>query len=147
MAEVQQHTPESILASFYAAEKRYMSDPTDAKFDDMVSNFSADLQVIQTPALPYPGVWKGVSGFRAWGEQMSALFDIVDVQDSKVFTNPNSPDQVISLGNLYLRARKSQKVLEGPMCQVIRVDCQAGVIKEIQPFYWDVQGLLDMLKP
>lgn len=142
----QAHTPQSVLAKFYAAEKIYMSDPSESNFSEMVGNFSTDLKIIQTPGLPYGGVWEGVAGFRGWSEQMSTLFDIVDVQNPAVFTNEQS-DRVLVLGRLILRVRQSQKILDNPMVQSMLIDREAGLIKEIQPFYWDVQGLVEAVKP
>lgn len=141
----QPHTHESVLAKFYAAEKIYMSDPSESNFDQMVASFSADLKIIQTPGLPYGGVWEGVAGFRGWSEQMSTLFDVVDVQNPTVFTNEQS-DRVLILGRLILRVRKSQKILDNPMIQNMLIDREAGLIKEIQPFYWDVQGLVEAVE-
>ena len=76
---------------------------------------------------------------------MAKHFDIVDVQDPVVFTNETSNKVVIN-SQLRLRVRRTQKELSYPMCQVVVVDTDAGVIKEIMPFYWDVRGLLQALE-
>lgn len=76
---------------------------------------------------------------------MSHYFDIVDVQDPLVFSNESS-NKVIINAQVKFRVRKTQRELFYPMCQVIVVDTEEGVIKEIQPFYWDVRGLLEALE-
>jgi hypothetical protein len=40
-----------------------------------------------------------------------------------------------------LRVRKTGEELKYPLCQVMTVDLEAGVIKSIMPFYWDVYAL------
>ena len=147
MSEVQtsQHEPATILAQFYDAETRYMQNPSDELFKQMVATFSPDLKLIQSPDLPYGGVWYGLDGFRGWSEQMASYFDVVDVQKPEVFTRDGS-DRVMVLGLLHLRLRRSQRVLEAPMCQMMVVDRDAGLITEIQPFYWNVKGLVDAIE-
>lgn len=140
------HTPQSILARFYEAERLYMTNPTDPiNISALNATLSQNVKLIQTPALPYGGIWEGITGFQGWSTQMSELFDIVDVQDPLVFSNEQS-NKVIINAQVKFRVRKTQKELVYPMCQVVVVDSEEGVITEIQPFYWDVRGLLQALE-
>lgn len=140
MATNQLHAPMDILNRFYEAEKRHFANPSDSTMDDMLKCFSTDLRIVQSPDLPYGGIWKGYEGFKGWGEEMGKLFDVVDVQEPMVFSNEQS-DRVMIYGKLHLKVRETQEVLDNPFCQSVVVDCEAGVIKEIQPFYWNVRRL------
>lgn len=123
-----------------------MTNPTSqSNISALNATLAQDVKLIQTPALPYGGIWSGITGFQGWSSQMSHYFDIVDVQDPVVFSNENSNKVVIN-AQVKFRVRKTQKELVYPMCQVVVVDTEEGVIKEIQPFYWDVRGLLQALE-
>lgn len=156
----QASTPLSIMQKFYAAELVYMQDPTPANSDAFLLNLSPSVKLTQTPGLPYGGIYEGREGFKAWGTQMSQHFDVVDVQDSVIFTPSSqsdgsgpdgSPDngvkaQVLVQSQLRLRVRKTKKELIYPMIQAITVNLEKAWIEEIHPFYWDVQGLNAALK-
>jgi hypothetical protein len=71
---------------------------------------------------------------------MAGYFDKVDVQTPEVFEREGS-NRIISLSYLVLRVRKTGEELKYPLCQVMTVDLEAGVIKSIMPFYWDVYAL------
>ncbi|KAI8661922.1 SnoaL-like domain-containing protein [Fusarium keratoplasticum] len=135
------HTARSILESFYAAERIYMSAPPEERdFAGMAATLSPDVHLEQSSGLPYAGTFKGPQGFLDWAKSMANYFDVVDVQNPEIFEREGS-ERIISLGNLHLRVRKTGEKLHFPLCQVIKVDLEAGVITSIQPFYWDVYEL------
>lgn len=71
---------------------------------------------------------------------MASYFDKVDVQTPEIVEREGS-HRIIALSYLVLRVRKTGEELKYPLCQVITVDLEAGVIKSIMPFYWDVHAL------
>ncbi|KAM0420899.1 hypothetical protein ACHAPT_011288 [Fusarium lateritium] len=136
-----QHTTRSVLESFYAAERIYMSAPPDERdFAGMAATLSPDCHLEQSSGLPYAGTFKGSQGFQDWAKSMASYFDVVDVQNPEIFEREGS-ERIVSLGNLHLRVRKTGEELDFPFCQVVSVDLTAGLITEIRPFYWDVHEL------
>ncbi|CAF3517172.1 hypothetical protein SNK03_007299 [Fusarium graminearum] len=135
------HTARSILDAFYDAERVYMaSSPEERDFSGMAATLSKEVKLKQTSGLPYAGEYVGPEGFQKWAEDMANYFDKVDVQNPEIFEREGS-NRIISLGYLHLRVRKTGEELKWPLCQVMTVDLEAGVIKSIMPFYWDVYAL------
>jgi hypothetical protein len=135
------HTARSILDAFYDAERIYMaSSPEERDFSSMAATLSKEVKLRQTSGLPYAGDYVGPEGFQKWAQDMANYFDKVDVQKPEVFEREGS-NRIISLSYLYLRVRNTGEELKYPLCQVMTVDLEAGVIKSIMPFYWDVYAL------
>ncbi|KAF4964959.1 hypothetical protein FZEAL_10821 [Fusarium zealandicum] len=135
------HTARSILDSFYAAERVYMSAPPEERdFSGMAATLSEDVRLEQTSGLPYAGTFIGPQGMQDWAKQMADYFEDVDVQDPQIFEKEGS-SRIVALSNLHLKVRKTGEELDFPFCQVVTVDLEAGVIARMQPFYWDVQEL------
>jgi len=137
-------TPKEILDRFYAAEAIFMASP-DATRDptDMLSTLSPKLQVHQSPDLPWGGEYVGHEGFARWGEIMTGYFSSLEVLEPRVFER-DAGDEVMVFSTLRVKT-KAGKVWEKPFTQVVRVDREEGVIAEITPFQWDVQGLKKLL--
>jgi len=133
-------TPKEILDRFYAAEAIFMAAP-DATRDPtaMLNTLSPQLQVHQSPDLPWGGEWVGHEGFAAWGATMTSYFSLLEVLEPRVFERDEG-DEVMVISTLKL-VTKAGEVWEKPMTQLVRVDRKEGVITEITPFNWDVQGL------
>ncbi|RFN45564.1 hypothetical protein FIE12Z_10169 [Fusarium flagelliforme] len=135
------HTARSILESFYDAERIYMaSSPEERDFSGMAATLSPEVKLRQSSGLPYPGDYIGPEGFQKWAQEMASYFDKVDVQTPEIFEREGS-NRIISLSYLILRVRNTGEELKYPLCQVMTVDLEAGVIKSIMPFYWDVYAL------
>ncbi|KAL6915672.1 hypothetical protein FSST1_007167 [Fusarium sambucinum] len=135
------HTARSILDAFYDAERIYMAaPPKERDFSGMAATLSPEVKLRQTSGLPYAGDYVGPEGFQKWAVDMASYFDKLDVQNPEVFEREGS-NRIISLSYLYLRVRKTGEELKYPLCQVMTMDLEAGVIKSIQPFYWDVHAL------
>ncbi|CEI63118.1 hypothetical protein FVEN_g335 [Fusarium venenatum] len=135
------HTARSILDAFYDAERIYMAaSPEERDFSGMAATLSPEVKLRQTSGLPYAGDYVGPEGFRKWAEDMASYFDKLDVQNPEIFEREGS-NRIISLSYLYLRVRKTGEELKYPMCQVMTVDLEAGVIKSIMPFHWDLYAL------
>ena len=135
------HTPRSILDSFYAAERIYMSAPESSRdFSGIAATLSPDFQLEQTSALPYAGTYIGPSGMQDWGVQMSSYFSVVDVRDAEVFERQGS-NRVVVLSTLHLKVRSTGEEFDQPFCQTVSVDLEKGVMTEMRPFYWDVKDL------
>lgn len=129
----------AILNKFYAAERIYMAaTPSNRDFSGMAATLSPNIRLVQSPDLPYGGVFEGHSAFLKWSQEMASRFDKVDVSDSKVL---ESGDDVVVLSTLKLKVRGSGEAVENPFVQKVTVDREEGVITEIRPFYWDVAGL------
>ncbi|KAM0553042.1 hypothetical protein ACHAPJ_007588 [Fusarium lateritium] len=141
MASTKPHTARSILESFYDAERIYMAaTPEERDFSGMAACLAKEVRLRQSSGLPYAGDYVGAEGFQKWAQDMAHHFDKVDVQNPEIFESQGS-NRIISLSYLILRVRNTGEELKYPMCQVINVDLDAGVIKSIQPFYWDVYAL------
>ncbi|KAF4439935.1 hypothetical protein F53441_12436 [Fusarium austroafricanum] len=141
MASSKQHTARSILESFYEAERIYMASPPEERdFSGIAATLSNEVRLKQSSGLPYAGEYTGPDGFQKWAQDIAEYFDKVDVQKPEIFESEGS-NRVVSLSYLQLRVRKTGEELKYPMCQVIQVDREAGVIKSIMPFYWDVYDL------
>jgi uncharacterized protein len=118
-----------------------MSLPPDKRdFSGMAGTLSPDHKLIQSPDLPYGGVYEGHSGFLRWAEEMAKRFDVVDVTEREILEN-EAGDKAVVLSNIRFRVKATGEELKYPFCQVMKVDRQQGVITEMRPFYWDVAGL------
>jgi len=137
-------TPKQILDRFYAAEALFMAAPASSRDPtSLLSTLSPNLTIHQSPDLPWGGEWVGHEGFVAWGETMTSYFSSLEVLKPKVFERAEG-DEVMVFSTLRLRT-KAGEVWERPLTQVVRVDRGEGVVLEITPFYWDVQGLKKLL--
>jgi ketosteroid isomerase-like protein len=136
-------TAEDILTRFYAAERRYMASPAEKRdFADLEETLSPGVLVHQSPDMPYGGEYQGHDGFLKWSEAMATCFDRMEVSERQVLHNGN---EVVVTSTLRMRVRKSGEEVLGPLIQWIKVDRDAGTIKEIRPFYWNVRGINEAL--
>jgi ketosteroid isomerase-like protein len=137
-------TPKEILDRFYATEAIFMAAP-DATRDptDMLSTLSPKIKVHQSPDLPWGGEWVGHEGFAAWGATITSYFQSLEVLEPRVFEQADG-DEVMVFSTLRLETKKGE-VWQKPLTQIIKVDRGEGVIVQITPFYWDVQGLRRLL--
>jgi ketosteroid isomerase-like protein len=132
-------TPKEILARFYDAERVYMSaSPSTADPSILAATLSPDVKLIQSPDLPYGGTFEGVAGFIDWARQMSELFSGVDVKNPEIL---EGVDKVVVLSTVDFTVRRTGEVLTRPLYQIVKVDREKGVITEMRPVYWDVEGL------
>jgi hypothetical protein len=99
-----------------------------------------DHKLIQSPGLPYGGVYDGHQGFlnrwRRWLRD-STLWMLRSLR----FVENEAGDKVVVLSNVRFIVKAAQEELKDSFCQVMKVDKEAGVITEMRPFYWDVAGL------
>ncbi|PVZ96291.1 nuclear transport factor 2 family protein [Amnibacterium flavum] len=125
-----------VLEEFYRTERIYMAAGganAGASFEGMAATLDPDVELHQSPDLPWGGEWRGHEGFKGWSIEMSSHFDMVDVQDAKYFERG---DQVIVLCRLVTRSIGTGRILDAPMAQVVTV--KNGRITEFRPFYWNV---------
>lgn len=135
------HTARSVLDKFYEAERIYMAAAPEARdFNPVADIIAPHFRLEQTSALPYAGVYLGSEGMQDWMRRMAGYFNVVDVQNPEIFEKDGS-DRVVVVSNLHLRVRETGEELDFPMCQVITVDLEKGLLVKFQPFYWDVQAL------
>ncbi|KAF2670254.1 hypothetical protein BT63DRAFT_232973 [Microthyrium microscopicum] len=132
-------TPKEILQRFYDAERVYMSAaPGTADPSAIAATLAPEVKLIQSPDLPYGGEFEGVEGFLNWAKQMGEIFSGVDVKSPEIL---EGEDKAVVLSEVDFTIRRTGEVLTRPLVQVIKVDRQRGVITEMKPFYWDVEGL------
>jgi hypothetical protein len=132
-------TAKEILQRFYDAERIYMSaSPSTADSSILAATLSPNVKLIQSPDLPYGGTFEGVEGFLDWAKQMSELFSGVDVQDPEILEGDN---KAVVLSTVHFTVRRTGEVLIRPLVQIVKVDREKGLIKEMMPVYWDVEGL------
>lgn len=137
-------TPKQILERFYSAETSFMAAPEASRDPTaMLSTLSPNIKVVQSPDLPWGGDWVGHKGFAAWGEKMKEHFQTLEVLQPRVYEQAEGDEVLVHL-TLKLKTLKGE-VWEKPLVQVVKVDRAEGVITEITPFYWDVQGLKKLL--
>lgn len=136
-------TPVEILNKFYKAETIYMaSPPEDRDFaSGMGVTLAPDVIIYQSPDLPYSHTeYHGHEGFQQWGAEMAGFFSKLVVAEPKVYERDGA-DEVLVVSTLELTSRDTGKDINLPLCQVIGVDREKGVITFIRPFYWNVEGL------
>ena len=129
-------SPVDTVKRFYEAESTYMNaggPAGSASFEEMADTLDPGVVLHQTPDLPWGGDYHGHDGYEAWAQKMSGTFDQLAVKDAHFLT---TDDTVVILCRLVTRSRKSGKVLDLPMAQVVRV--KEGKIMEFRPFYWNV---------
>jgi hypothetical protein len=132
-------TPKEILERFYAAERIYMAaSPTEADSSILAATLAPDVKLIQSPDLPYGGIFEGIDGFLDWARQMNVLFSGVDVKEPEVL---EGVDKAVVLSTVHFTVRRTGEVLKRPLVQIVKVDREKGVITEMKPIYWDVEGL------
>lgn len=112
--------------------------PSKADSSSLAETLAPEVKLVQSPDLPYGGVYEGVEGFLDWARQMNELFSGVDVQDPEVL---EGEDKAVVLSTAYFTVRRTGEILKRPLVQIIKVDRKRGVITEMKPFYWDVEGL------
>lgn len=139
-------TAADILDRFYKAETVYMSLPAEQRDfqSTMGLTISPDIELYQSPDLPYGGVYHGHDGFLEWSEAMSSYFSELEVLEPKVFEREGA-DEVVVLSTLKLKTRSTGKAWVAPLAQAVKVDREKGLITMIRPFYWDVKGLNEVL--
>ncbi|KAM0717661.1 hypothetical protein Q7P37_007513 [Cladosporium fusiforme] len=136
-------TAEEVLGRFYEAERVYMASPAEKRdFSDLEQTLSPDVLIHQSPDMPYGGEYKGHEGFLKWSEAMATCFDRMEVSERQILHDRN---EVVVTSTLRIRVRKSGEEVVDPLIQWIKVDCEAGTIKEIRPFYWNVRGINEAL--
>ncbi len=139
------HTARSILESFYAAERTFMSAaPSERDFSAMAATMSADFIGYQTSALPYAGTYIGPAGMQEWSQKMASHWSAIDVQDAEFFESEGS-DRVVVLSTIHAKVAKTGEELTLPFAQEVRVDLEKGVMTEMRPFYWDVARVNEAL--
>jgi hypothetical protein len=74
---------------------------------------------------------------------MTSYFQSLKVLEPRVFEQADG-DEVMVFSTLRLETKKGE-VWQKPLTQIIKVDRDEGVIVQITPFYWDVQGLKKLL--
>jgi ketosteroid isomerase-like protein len=74
---------------------------------------------------------------------MTSYFRSLEVLEPRVFEQADG-DEVMVFSTLRLETKKGE-VWEKPLTQIVKVDRDEGVIVQITPFYWDVQGLKKLL--
>ncbi|KAH8815288.1 hypothetical protein F5884DRAFT_828649 [Xylogone sp. PMI_703] len=139
------HTALEILNTFYDAERVFSSSPPDQRnFTALAAILSPDCRFENTKALPYGGVSIGPKEVEQAMADSANYWDLVDVQNPVVFQNDDS-DQIVVVSTLHLIVRKTGKELFYPFTQVFSVDLGRGLLTELRPFYWDVQGVNEAL--
>jgi hypothetical protein len=91
-----------------------MSAPPDKRdFSRMAATLSPDHKLIQSPGLPYGGVYEGHSGFLIWAKEMAKRFDVVDVTDREIMEN-EAGDKIAVLSSVLFRVKSTREELKYP---------------------------------
>lgn len=129
----------AVLEQFIQAEVDYFN-ATDAEFP-AEEHLDPEFVLYEPESMPYGGEWHGHEGFRRFLEVMDRTW-------SKM--GPLSPpelieqgDTVIVLATLDARARATDRVVQPPVCQVVRV--RDGRLLEARMFYWDTARINEAL--
>lgn len=124
------------LQRFYAAEAAYMQAggaSRGASFDAIAATLDPDVQLHQSPDLPWGGEFHGHDGYADWARQMADAFDQLEVSDERLFV---TGDTVVSSCRLRTRSRTNGSTIDAPMTQVVTV--KDGLIVDFRPYYWNV---------
>ncbi len=129
-------TPDSdVLATlqrFYDAETAYILSPS-KDFSVIAAVLHPNCLILQPDSLPYGGRWEGHAGFEAWMQAFDQVWSSLEVTEPRFFVS--EPRVVFVRSTVRAVTRAGGEKLSWPLLQMITVE--DGLIREIQPFYWD----------
>jgi ketosteroid isomerase-like protein len=101
----------------------------------------AKFAVRESDALPYAGVYHGIEGFRS----LARLIFVESFEDFQVEPQSYSEgdDHVVLLAAISGVGKKSGIPFSSQVAEIYWFE--NGLIKEIQPFYWDTKLINDVL--
>lgn len=135
------HTPRSIVEAFYAAEDHYLADPENRDLAPVAACMSPTTKMNQSQALPWGGIFVGPAGLEAWSKKIYKLFSAFTGRDRRWFVGEEGSGRIVTTTTVTVTVRSTGEQLEFPFCQTWLTDLEKGVVLEIYPFYWDVDGL------
>ena len=113
-----------------------------ASFDDIAATLSADVELHQSPDLPFGGEYVGHRQYEQWAVAMSAIFDKLEVAEQEWFENG---DKVVVICRFKTHSRINGSSQELPMGQIVTV--KDGLITDFRPFYWNVPAYTAAAQP
>lgn len=139
------YTPKQVLLKFYEEEGKYTKAPPESRdFSAVAACFADDYYMEQSSALPWAGTYHGPDGMKSFLDKASQHVTI-DVQQAEIFESEGS-DKVMVYCQVNFVALKSGKADTFPMAQMVRIDRERGLIKEIRAFYWDIRKLNEQIE-
>ena len=84
----EERSPRQTLEAFYEAEGKYMrakASGGEASFDGIAATLSPDVNLHQSPDLPFGGEYVGHQQYEQWAIAMSAIFDTLEVTEQEWF--------------------------------------------------------------
>ena len=131
----------AALQRFYDAESAYLEGQA-KDFAPVAATLHPDCVISQPDSLPYAGQWRGHGGFHRWMDAFRDVFASLRVTDPVFY--PSDAGIVFVRSTVNAIARTSGAELSWPLVQMVTID--DGLVREIQPFYWDTAKLLDELR-
>lgn len=129
-----------VVKRFYEAETAYLeSEPRE--FGIIAATLHAECVMLQPDSLPYAGHWQGHSGFERWMKAFAEAWSALTVDEPQFF--PSGQDIVFVRSTVKAKTRVDGTELCWPLLQMITIS--DGLVREIQPFYWDTAQVAEAL--
>lgn len=121
--------------------KQFLETAIDRDWQKLAGFCHENFQVRESNALPYAGVYRGVDGFR----QLAKIIFIDSFKDFKVEPQyyAEGDKQVLLMAAISGVGKHTGIPFSSQVAEVYLFE--DGLIKEIQPFYWDSKLINDVL--
>ncbi|MQA08716.1 MAG: nuclear transport factor 2 family protein [Pseudonocardiaceae bacterium] len=132
--------PIAVLERFIQAEVEYFA-AEDADFP-AEEHLDPEFVLYEPESMPYGGEWHGRDGFRRFLKVMDQTWSQMGPLNPPALIEHG--DTVVVLATLDARARGTERVIQPPVCQVVRV--RNGLLLEARMFYWDTAAINNALR-
>jgi ketosteroid isomerase-like protein len=132
-------SPVAVLERFIQAEVEYFA-AENAEFP-AEEHLDPEFVLYEPESMPYGGEWHGREGFKRFLGVMSRTWSEMGPLNPPELIEQG--DTVVVLATLNARARATDRVVQPPVCQVVRV--RDGLLVEARMFYWDTATINDAL--
>jgi ketosteroid isomerase-like protein len=134
-----------VLDSFYAAEQRYVDAggaPAGVDFGEVAAHLHPDVVARQGPSVPFPGEWHGAAALQEFFTIFTDTWSSLDLSEISTFVG----DTGIAIEmRMQATARATGKHLDTRVAHVMTFE--DGLIREINVFYRDPVGVMDVTLP
>lgn len=128
-------SPTEILERFVAAEVDYFASGDDEFPAEEL--LDPEFVLFEPESMPYGGEWHGPDGFRRFLRVMDETWSTMGPQGP--LTLIEHGDTVVVLATLHAITRATQRLVQPPVCQIVRV--RDGRLLEARMFYWDTAAI------
>lgn len=102
-----------------------------------------DVEVIEAPSMPYPGVFRGRDGFRELAARFGEIWEFPPGKTFDYMDDGAGRVMVLTLGRAI--AKQTGREVEWRLAELFTV--RDGLIVEIRPYYWDTAAIVAATTP